>query len=270
MNGSIAWHASPSSVTRPDDQRGSGGRSNSAQMNVSSTAPMIACTCGCQPSNAASASATSPRSVHDSRVQASWSKTATKLTSSLLLHEVVDEVRAGPHPDLRRHLELEVAQALGRDEAAIGGAAREAPAPRARTAPRGRRSGCRRPRRGRRRRRPRRSSNCTSTRSPWSSQALEAVPDVQALRAAGRRRAWPAGRRGGSGSAGSRRPRPSCRRAAPAAASARRPSGAGGRPAGARPCAPASSPRPSPCRTREAFGLTWMPAPTSLSRRARS
>ena len=81
MNGSIGWHASPSSVARPFDQRGSGGRSNSAQMNVSSTAPTIACTCGCQPSNAASASATSPRSVHDSRVQASWSKIATKLTS---------------------------------------------------------------------------------------------------------------------------------------------------------------------------------------------
>jgi hypothetical protein len=32
MNGSIAWHASPSSGTRPTDQRGSGVRSDSPQM----------------------------------------------------------------------------------------------------------------------------------------------------------------------------------------------------------------------------------------------
>jgi hypothetical protein len=42
MKGSIAWHASPSSVTLPADQRSSGVWSNSAQMNVSSTASMMA------------------------------------------------------------------------------------------------------------------------------------------------------------------------------------------------------------------------------------
>ena len=50
MNGSIGWHASPSSVTRPCDQRSSGARSNSAQMNVSSTLSRIRLICGCQPS----------------------------------------------------------------------------------------------------------------------------------------------------------------------------------------------------------------------------
>ncbi len=49
-------------------------------MNVSSTAPRISCSCGCQPSKAAIASAGSPGSVQDSRVQLSCSTMATKLT----------------------------------------------------------------------------------------------------------------------------------------------------------------------------------------------
>ena len=50
---------------------------------------------------------------------------ATKLTSRLLLHEVVDEVLSRPHPDLRGHLQLEVTEPLGRHEAAVGDAAGE-------------------------------------------------------------------------------------------------------------------------------------------------
>ena len=47
--GNIEWQASPKSVARPTDQCGNGARSNRAQTNVSSTASMMARTCGCQP-----------------------------------------------------------------------------------------------------------------------------------------------------------------------------------------------------------------------------
>jgi len=59
QNGSIAWQASPSKVTRPADQCSIGGCSKSPQTNASSTASTIERTCGCHPSNASSTSATS-------------------------------------------------------------------------------------------------------------------------------------------------------------------------------------------------------------------
>ena len=52
MNGYIGWQASPSNVVRPIDQRGSGSRSNKAQMKQVSAAAMIRRTCGCQPAKA--------------------------------------------------------------------------------------------------------------------------------------------------------------------------------------------------------------------------
>ncbi len=48
-NGSIGWQASPSSVMRPNDQRGSGMRSSSAHLKVSSAAAMMLRTCGAKP-----------------------------------------------------------------------------------------------------------------------------------------------------------------------------------------------------------------------------
>src|SRR3954447_13279500 len=54
MNGYIGWQASPSSVVRPTDHRGSGSRSNKAQMKQVSAAAMMRRTCGCQPSKATS------------------------------------------------------------------------------------------------------------------------------------------------------------------------------------------------------------------------
>ena len=78
MNGSIAWAASPSSVTRPALQVVSGSRSYSPQRCVRSAAPMMAGTVGCQPANSASASATSPVADHDSTRQSRAGTTATK------------------------------------------------------------------------------------------------------------------------------------------------------------------------------------------------
>src|SRR5881628_3889028 len=80
MNGYIGWHASPSRVTRPSDQRGSGSRSNSAQMKHVSAEAMIRRICGCQPSKAASARAIVARSVqseHDPWNREDWGDRAT-------------------------------------------------------------------------------------------------------------------------------------------------------------------------------------------------
>jgi len=81
INGYIGWHASPSSVTRPADQRGSGSRSNSAQIKQVSAAEMMRRICGCQPSNAASARSMVAWSVQSSRFQLSCSVQPTKFSS---------------------------------------------------------------------------------------------------------------------------------------------------------------------------------------------
>ena len=166
MNGSIAWQASPSSVTRPADQRSSGARSNSAQTKVSRRAPRIVRTCGCQPSKAASASADlgsirprlpRPGVLLDQRDEVDELPAAD---------EVVDEMPARAHPYLRRRLELEVAQPLGRHQPAVGDAAGEPRALGPEQGPAHRASGCRR--------RPPAAS--TSIRAPLSNRASTRSP----------------------------------------------------------------------------------------------
>ena len=48
-----------------------------------------------------------------------------EVDETLALDEVADEVRARAHPHLRRHVELEDAELLGRHQAAVGNTARE-------------------------------------------------------------------------------------------------------------------------------------------------
>ena len=126
MNGSIAWQASPSSVTRPADQRASGGRSNSAQMNVSSTAPddradlrVPALEGGERVGDLAAVGPrfARPRVLLDDGDEVDQPPAAD---------EVVHEVPAGAHPHLRGDLEPELAQPLGRHQPAVGDAAGEA------------------------------------------------------------------------------------------------------------------------------------------------
>ena len=121
----MGWHASPSSVTRPRDHCGSGGRSNRAQMNVSSTAPqdlvqlrVPSLEGGDRIRRVAGVGPRLPRPavLLDDRHE---------VDQAPALHEVVDEVGVRAHPDLRGHLEVEVAQALGRHQPAVGGAAGE-------------------------------------------------------------------------------------------------------------------------------------------------
>ena len=74
----------------------------------------------------ARASATSPRSVHDSRVQVACSTIGDEVDEPPGADEVVHEVAAGSHPHLCGDLELQVAQPLGRHQPAVGDAAGEA------------------------------------------------------------------------------------------------------------------------------------------------
>ena len=179
--------------------------------------------------------------------------------------EVVHEVPAGTHPDLRRHLEPELAQPLGRNQPAIGDAAREARVLGRRTGSGARREWM--------------PSAPTSTSKLGAGAVgeprLDAIaviaPDRSAdgrdgcARRAARRPARRADRRGASGSAG--KPNAASSGSASGARSSVRPSSqrrwcqASGR----TPVLASCSASPSPCSTRDAFGLIWTPAPTSPS-----
>ena len=107
MNGSIAWQASPSSVTRPADQRSSGARSNSAQMNGlvdrPDDLPDLRVPAGEGRERVCDLAAVGPRLARprvllDDRDEVDQPPAA---------HEVVHEVPARAHPHLRGHLELE-------------------------------------------------------------------------------------------------------------------------------------------------------------------
>ena len=239
MNGSIAWHASPSSVTRPADQRSSGTRSNSAQMNVWSTAPMIVADVRVPAVErrervgdlaAIGPRLAGPRVLVDDR---------DEVHERLATDEVMDEVPARPHPDLRGHLEPEVPQTIGRHQPAVGGAAREARPLRAPQRRGARANGCRRRRRARRPR-PGCRWRTAPRRCPRVRPARSGDGRGGPARRAPRQPARRGGRRDASARWGSRRPPPAGRRAGCAAASARRPSGAGARPAGARRSGPAA------------------------------
>ena len=86
----------------------------------------MARTWACHPSWAASASATSPRSVHDSRSPGVLLDDGDEIDQAPALDVVVDEVLAGSHPDLGRHFEIEMGEPIGRHQPAIGDAAGEA------------------------------------------------------------------------------------------------------------------------------------------------
>ena len=270
MNGSIAWHASPSSVTRPADQRSSGGRSNSAQMKVSSTAPRIV------------ADLRVPALERGERVR-DVAAVGPRLARPAVLLDDRDEVdqplaaarssarSAGrAHPYLRVTSSSRWREPLGRHQPAIRDAAGEARAP----------AGPNRHPAHRRvdavgadqhvdLDRRRRSRTRASTRSPWSTSPVSR---------------WPRCRRSGG-----QRPQQRVQQVGAVHLVVREAEGlddrvaerrAQQRPAvvpaalmpGQRPDAhPArSSASPRRCRTRDAFGLTWMPAPTSLSAPARS
>ena len=125
MNGYIGWQASPSNVIRPTDQRGSGSRSNKAQMKQVSAAAMIRRTCWCQPANAASARSIVARSVQSSRFQVSCSVQPTKFSRRAARDEIMHEMAAGADPGLAAELEAEIGDALDRHQPAIGDAAGE-------------------------------------------------------------------------------------------------------------------------------------------------
>lgn len=80
--GVIEWQASPTSVTRPRDQVSRASRTNRPQRNRFSEWMNRSRMSWCQPSKSFSASASSPRSDHDSVRQTSLSTCAEKLTNS--------------------------------------------------------------------------------------------------------------------------------------------------------------------------------------------
>ena len=107
----------------------------------------------------------------------------------------------GTHPHIARDLEIEMAQALGRDEAAIGRTAGEMGAPRAEQDPLDRRVDAIRA-----------DKRVDEDRLPVLEVGLDGVavidephqpvPDVNALRWQAPEARWSAGRRGASGTAG--------------------------------------------------------------------
>ena len=80
----------------------------------------------CQDTNAARASPTSPRSTHDSPKPTIFFGNGDEVDQSSRRYEVMDEMRARPHPDLSSELKAETSQSIRRNQAAIGHATGEA------------------------------------------------------------------------------------------------------------------------------------------------
>ena len=86
----------------------------------------ISCvTTGCQPANAVRSSATSPRSVHDSRVHDRSSNTQTTFSKRPADDEVVHEVGVRSKPYGAAPLQVKVRDPLGWDQAAVSHVPRE-------------------------------------------------------------------------------------------------------------------------------------------------
>jgi hypothetical protein len=102
MNGHIGWQASPSNVVRPTDQRGSGSRSNMAQIKQALTAAMIVWIFSCQSAKIANARAMVARSVQSSQLPSVVLGPTHEIEQPPARGEVMHEVPAGIRRFYRR------------------------------------------------------------------------------------------------------------------------------------------------------------------------